>query len=207
MLYGTLGPTLPDGAQAAAALWGLAHRCAMTYPDAVRRAGHADGEALFDAILAAARGHRSPSTSTRTTWSYVAHPDKRIALDDPRAARRAARRWRDARPGWTSDEFPFVLSAGERRSFTANTIFRDPTWRKRDADGALRISREDAGAARARPTAGARASRPTRGSAEALGRGHRRDAAPGTSRCPTASALDYPARTAPRCARASRRTS
>ena len=37
-----------------------------------------------------------------------------------------------------------MLSAGERRSFTANTIFRDPTWRKRDADGALRISPDDA---------------------------------------------------------------
>ena len=52
VLYETLGPTLPDGAASAAALWGLAHRCAMTYPDAVRRAGHADGDALFDAILA-----------------------------------------------------------------------------------------------------------------------------------------------------------
>src|SRR5262249_14103115 len=43
-------------------------------------------------------------------------------------------------------EFPLVLSAGERRSFTANTIFRDPTWRKRDTDGALRVSLADADA-------------------------------------------------------------
>ena len=28
-----------------------------------------------------------------------------------------------------------MLSAGERRSFTANTIIRDPTWRKKDAEG------------------------------------------------------------------------
>src|SRR5829696_4249858 len=40
--------------------------------------------------------------------------------------------------------FPFVLSAGERRSFTANTILRDPVWRKRDAAGALRIAPDDA---------------------------------------------------------------
>jgi len=33
---------------------------------------------------------------------------------------------------------------GERRSFTANDIFRDPTWRKQDADGRLRVSAEDA---------------------------------------------------------------
>lgn len=37
-----------------------------------------------------------------------------------------------------------MLSAGERRSFTANTIFRDPAWRKRDAAGSLRISPADA---------------------------------------------------------------
>ena len=37
-----------------------------------------------------------------------------------------------------------VLSAGERRAYTANDIFRDPGWRKRDADGALRVSVEDA---------------------------------------------------------------
>jgi anaerobic selenocysteine-containing dehydrogenase len=41
-------------------------------------------------------------------------------------------------------EFPFVLTAGERRSFTANTIIRDPDWRKKDAGGALRISPDDA---------------------------------------------------------------
>ena len=37
-----------------------------------------------------------------------------------------------------------MLSAGERRAFTANDIFRDPAWRKRDAEGALRVSIEDA---------------------------------------------------------------
>jgi len=37
-----------------------------------------------------------------------------------------------------------VLSAGERRAFTANTIIRDPAWRKRDANGALRLSEKDA---------------------------------------------------------------
>ena len=49
----------------------------------------------------------------------------------------------ESAPGGSAD-FPFVLSAGERRSFTANTIFRDPSWRKRDAAGSLRISPVDA---------------------------------------------------------------
>jgi anaerobic selenocysteine-containing dehydrogenase len=41
-------------------------------------------------------------------------------------------------------EFPFILSSGERRSGSANTIFRDPAWRKKDQAGALRISPQDA---------------------------------------------------------------
>lgn len=50
----------------------------------------------------------------------------------------------DAPVGLTSAEFPIVLSAGERRAYTANDIIRVPSWRKRDADGVLRVSREDA---------------------------------------------------------------
>ena len=37
-----------------------------------------------------------------------------------------------------------MLSAGERRAFTANTIIRDPAWRKLDPEGALCISPHDA---------------------------------------------------------------
>ena len=37
-----------------------------------------------------------------------------------------------------------MLSAGERRGFSANTIVRDPSWRKKDKEGALRIHPNDA---------------------------------------------------------------
>jgi anaerobic selenocysteine-containing dehydrogenase len=143
VLYETLGPTLPGGLEGAAAVWGLAHRCAMAYPDAVRRAGHADGNELFDAILA------SPSGVTFTRDEYgddlerIVHPDKRIALELPEMLTELAEL--DAGPlSRTTDRLPIVLSVGERRSFTANDIFRDPGWRKRDGDGALRVSAEDA---------------------------------------------------------------
>jgi len=46
--------------------------------------------------------------------------------------------------GAASDRFPFVLSAGERRSSTANDVVRDADWRKKDKDGSLRISPDDA---------------------------------------------------------------
>ena len=93
VLYETLGPTLPDGLQGAAALWGLAQRCAMTYPDAVRRAGHADGDALFDAILDGRSG--ITFTRRRVRGRLRLHRARGPAhrARDPGAARRAARRW------------------------------------------------------------------------------------------------------------------
>jgi anaerobic selenocysteine-containing dehydrogenase len=143
VLYETLGPTLPDGAAAAAALWGLAHRCIATYPDAVHRAGHADGEALFDALLTGRSGITFTLDDYEHAWAYIRHPDKRIALTIP-GLLEELRALADEQPGWCSTELPLVLSAGERRSSTANTIIRDPAWRKRDSEGALRISPADA---------------------------------------------------------------
>ena len=43
-----------------------------------------------------------------------------------------------------SDDFPFVLMAGERRDYSANTIYRDASWRRKDAGGSLRMSPDDA---------------------------------------------------------------
>ncbi len=143
VLYVTLGPTLPDGAGSAAALWGLAHRCALKYPDAVRRAGHRDGEALFEAILHGRSGITFTLDDYEDAWSYVSHPDKRIALEIPELIEEL-RGLGAAAHSYTSEELPLVLSAGERRSNTANTIIRDPAWRKRDPAGALRISPDDA---------------------------------------------------------------
>ena len=37
-----------------------------------------------------------------------------------------------------------LLSAGERRAYTANTVLRNSAWRRRDFDGGLRISAADA---------------------------------------------------------------
>lgn len=143
VLYQTLGPTLPDGLAGAAAVWGLAQKVAMTYPDAVRRAGHADGNALFDAIL------NSPSGVTFTAHNYeddfalITHADHKIALEIPEMLA-DLRALGEGPRQLTTSEFPIVLSVGERRAYTANDIFRDPSWRKRDTDGALRVSVEDA---------------------------------------------------------------
>jgi anaerobic selenocysteine-containing dehydrogenase len=148
VLYRTLGPTLPGGAASAAILWGAAQRCALANPDGVRRAGHEGeglelGEALFDAILASPSGVVITEDTQDATWRRVGTDDGRIHLAVPELLDELAALAAAEVPG-TSDEWPFVLSAGERRSFTANTIIRDPSWRKKDPGGALRVSTEDA---------------------------------------------------------------
>jgi anaerobic selenocysteine-containing dehydrogenase len=143
VLYETLGPALPEGLAGAAALWGLAQKTAMAYPDAVLRAGHADGNALFEAILAGQSGVTFTVHEYQDDFALITHSDKKIALDIPEMLEET-RALADGRAELTSAEFPLVLSAGERRAYTANDILRDPSWRKRDADGALRVSVEDA---------------------------------------------------------------
>lgn len=143
VLYETLGPTLPDGMAGAAALWGLAQKAALTYPDAVRRAGFSDGTALFDAIVNAGTAVTFTVHEYADDWTLIAHPDRKIALVIPELLE-DLRALSGATANLTTPEFPIVLSAGERRAFTANTILRDPAWRQRDRKGALRISPDDA---------------------------------------------------------------
>jgi anaerobic selenocysteine-containing dehydrogenase len=143
VLYETLGPTLPEGAAAAAAIWGLAQVVAMTYPESVARAGHADGNALFDAIMATPQGVVFSVDPYEETWKRMETPDQRIRLVVEELVPEL-RSLATEDPRVVDPEFPFVLSAGERRSSTANTAYRDPSWRKRDASGALRLHPTDA---------------------------------------------------------------
>ncbi len=149
VLYRTLGPTLPAGMASAALLWGAAHRCAQANPAGVARAGFTGeglepGEKLFDAILNGAHGVTFCIDEYDDSWKRIATDDGKIHLDIPELRSLLESLSTDAVRPPTDPEFPFVLSAGERRSFTANTIFRDNTWRKKDADGALRVSPADA---------------------------------------------------------------
>ena len=147
LLYRTLGPTLPNGAAAAAALWGLAHQCASQFPAAVRRAGFEGdepllGERLFDAILASPSGLTFAVDEPDDAWQRLPGTDGKIETAIPELLDELGRL--TAGPPATDPAFPFVLSAGERRSSTANTIFRDPGFRKNDAAGALRVNPADA---------------------------------------------------------------
>jgi anaerobic selenocysteine-containing dehydrogenase len=149
ILFATLGPTLADGAAQAAVMWGLCHQATMRDRVSIQAAGIAGegpmlGENLFDAVLGKRTGVVFSHSEADDSWSRVTTIDGKLNVAIPEMLELLA----GVPPSpvkHTSAEFPFVLAAGERRSFTANTIFRDPEWRKKDREGALRISVEDAG--------------------------------------------------------------
>ena len=146
VLYETLGPTLGEGNEAAAAIWGLSQLCALNQPESVRRAGFANGDELFDALFTGTAVTFSVDDYTET-WTRMATEDRRVRLAIPELLEELSSLPSAAlQVAAVRTEFPFILSAGERRSSTANTIYRDPTWRKADVEGALRICPEDAAA-------------------------------------------------------------
>ncbi len=147
VLYRTLGRTLPDHAAAAAPIWFLAHGYARKHREAVTRAGHRAGfgltlgESLFASILGSRAGTIISRHLYEDCWRFIRHPDRKIHLEIPQMIE-ALDALRDEPP--PAADFPFVLIAGERRAYNANTIYRDPAWRKNDAAGALRIHPADA---------------------------------------------------------------
>jgi anaerobic selenocysteine-containing dehydrogenase len=143
LLYRTLD--LPDHVREGAVVLGLVARVAMQHGASLARAGFTGSPlevavALFEAILEAESGLVFAIDEWDDVMRRIATPDGKIHVALPdllEALERLPAPVRD-------EQFPFVLTAGERRSFTANTIIRDPAWRKKDAGGALRMSPLDA---------------------------------------------------------------
>ena len=148
VVYRALADALPDGCGQAAALWSVAHFVAQREGKALNDAG-IEGEGVdlgnrfFHAILENDRGLVFSSESHDKSWQRVKTADGRInaVINELFPALDALI---DGPEKITSDEFPYVLSAGERRAYTANTVLRGAAWRKKDAEGALRVSPEDA---------------------------------------------------------------
>jgi anaerobic selenocysteine-containing dehydrogenase len=147
LLYRTL--QLPENVKEGAVLLGICLRLAMKDAPSLARAGFrgddplAIARALFEAIVGSPSGVVFAVDEWAEVLARIATPEHRLrlALDDLLEELKGL----GAEPPSAHDAaFPFVLSAGERRSFTANTIIRDPQWRKVDASGALRLNPEDA---------------------------------------------------------------
>ena len=152
ILYRTLGPSLRTpranpsrvSPAAIAPLLPLALDLANREAAAVRAAGHRGnrfslGVALFRAILDGPQGTIVTRHAMRDVWRLVRNDDRRVHLEIPEMLTALA-----ALRDEPAIEPAFVLLAGERRTYNANQIFRDPAWRRTDPHGAMRMHPDDA---------------------------------------------------------------
>jgi anaerobic selenocysteine-containing dehydrogenase len=147
VLQGSLGKILPDGADAAAPFWGASHLYVRQHGAAVARTGlkgqgKALAEALFEQIMTHPSGTLLSIHQYEDTWSFIRHQDGRVHLLVPELIEALQALPEQRYEGF--EDYPLILIAGERRSYNANTIYRDPSWRQDDPDGALRIHPADA---------------------------------------------------------------
>ncbi len=149
--YRTLGPHLAS--PALAAVWLLSHVNGLFRSDGVVRAlgsGWADktpfelGTEVFRRIMAHPEGVEVARQDMASNLeAHVGFPDRKIRLAvEPML--RELRRAVVTEPA-VDPEFPLVMAAGLRTRWTANTIQRDPAWRKgRGPHCALNLSPADA---------------------------------------------------------------
>ncbi|MEM6724503.1 MAG: molybdopterin-dependent oxidoreductase [Bacteroidota bacterium] len=153
VLRETLGEALPGGAKDAAFLFFSAQRYANKHEDRVRRAGFEGkntqqlAENMFRSILTSPSGVILGQAAPNDHWDLIGHADKKVHLAIPLLLE-----WLDELPqtlekiNTYESAYPFNLLAGERRAYSANTIIRDPKWRKNDQEGFLKIHPDDAAA-------------------------------------------------------------
>ena len=149
--YRALGPHLP--APSLAAIWLLCGQNALLRGESVLRTLGPEWEGqspfaiateLFRRILAHPEGVEIARQRPETNFEdHVTFPDGRARLL-PDQIESELRRAIDT-PPVTDAAFPLVLAAGLRTRWTANTIQRDPRWRKgRGPHCALNLSPDDA---------------------------------------------------------------
>ena len=119
----------------------------MSNAEAVKAAGHegegpALGNALFQAILENDSGVvvSRNRIGDHTQWRM---PDRKIHLGIGEMNDEVDT-LSDYQLPERTEEFPLLLCAGERRSYTANTIIRDPRWMKSNNPTSLSANPVDA---------------------------------------------------------------
>lgn len=149
ILYRTLGPTLPDGAASGALYWGLAQQFCMDNEASVRRAGY-EGEGpelannLFRAILEGRSGTVFSRSDVENPMEDLGFEDRKIRVNLGEMLDELQELESKEDLVQLEDGYEFVLAAGERRSYTANTAIRDPEWMKSNDAISMSIHPEDA---------------------------------------------------------------
>ncbi len=147
LVYRAIGDLMPEGLAEGAGLWAICQIAAPRMAPSLARAGFTGSppeaaDALFDAIVASKSAIVFSVDDWEESFARVTTKNRRIQLAIPELFDELD--GLASEPERASAEFPLVLSAGERRSFTANTIIRNPEWRKKDRAGALRMHPDDA---------------------------------------------------------------
>lgn len=134
-------------AAAAAVFWAVCHQYVQKNKPYAARAGF-DGNAffaaekLFDAILNSPSGLITASSdSYEDSWKRMKRSDKRILLYVEELFPGVMHL--DDRHLHKDDEFPFYLTAGQRRAETQNTIIRNPKWDAKNKMATLYMNPHD----------------------------------------------------------------
>jgi anaerobic selenocysteine-containing dehydrogenase len=147
VLYRTLGPSLPANLAPAATLWGISQIYVRTQAAAAKGAGFGGpsliaGNRLFEAILNSPSGVIFGVSQYSDSWDAVKLPDHKINLNIKEMLGELATI--DSKLPHRRPDYPFILSAGERRAETSQTSIRNPGWMKNGEFGVLRIHPQDA---------------------------------------------------------------
>jgi anaerobic selenocysteine-containing dehydrogenase len=148
LLYRALGPALPEGLANAAGLWGVSQLFVGNFAQEAARAGFAGpgaGNQLFAAILASPSGVVFARQEAKDSWQRLRTPGQQINLFIPEMIEALLALDPEGPP--RDPDYPFILSAGKRRTETSNTAIRNPDWlRKGKLHSSLRIHPADAAA-------------------------------------------------------------
>ncbi len=98
------------------------------------------GEEIFQKLLDHPEGVELCRVDPEANWDQIRTPDKKAVLHPPELLGM----FRDLTIPEDTDfrnnpEWPFILQTGERTDYNANTIHRDPSWRKKQRNSYLRM--------------------------------------------------------------------
>ena len=133
VLYRTLGPQLPEGRAATAAVWGLCQMYVMKFSAEAARAGFEGedaGNRLFNALCDSETAVVIGVTTYEDSWKRVPFADNKLQLLIRELLDEVDELDKLEPLLSTSEQYPFALMAGSRGAYTANCAIRDPRWVK-----------------------------------------------------------------------------